>query len=669
MSKKNLIILVLFSYFHGFTQNNLGDTINKTTSLKEVIICESENNKINEAFNFYRSSKLASTEDILQRIEGVNLIRRGAFGMEPTLRTYSAGQINITLNGMKMYGACTDKMDPVTTYVEPNNLSKIEVNQGAAGGLLGSTIGGSLNMQLKEATFNCKDHPQLNFYTQFSTVNNAKNIGFNVNTNSNKLALRISGAYRKANDYNAGGGVTVLHSGYEKLNLNFSVAYQLNKTNHIVFDYINDNGFNIGYPALPMDVSFAKANIFSVTHRFVAKNLKHVLETKFYHNNISHAMDDTHRPETIMHMDMPGWSYTNGFYSQYKIQSKKQLLNLRIDAHQAFTKAEMTMYPTNEKPMFMQTLPGNFLNNTGLAANYLLNIDSVKCIGFNIREDYNYQYITDEFGILQWQGFGVNTNEVKQNFLTTSSLFLQFNKGVFTNKFTVGYGQRLPTGNERIGFYLFNRADGFDYIGNYNLAPEKALQFEFSNSIDKKKWSLNSTLFYHQIADYIYGYILKDYSPMTIGGRGVKTYANLNNAQLLGFETAASIKLFKKIMYKGNVRFTYGFLSNGQMMQQVPPLKMVNTLRYQMKIFQFQLEHVLALSQNNINMDFGESKTSNWQIVNARIAVAKSIKTSIFQVSFGIENMFDLNYREHLDWGGVPQFGRNISVGVNYYLN
>jgi iron complex outermembrane receptor protein len=368
-------------------------------------------------------------------------------------------------------------------------------------------------------------------------------------------------------------------------------------------------------------------------------------------------------------MDMPGWSYTNGFYSQYKIQSKKQLLNLRIDAHQAFTKAEMTMYPTNEKPMFMQTLPGNFLNNTGLAANYLLNIDSVKCIGFNIREDYNYQYITDEFGILQWQGFGVNTNEVKQNFLTTSSLFLQFNKGVFTNKFTVGYGQRLPTGNERIGFYLFNRADGFDYIGNYNLAPEKALQFEFSNSIDKKKWSLNSTLFYHQIADYIYGYILKDYSPMTIGGRGVKTYANLNNAQLLGFETAASIKLFKKIMYKGNVRFTYGFLSNGQMMQQVPPLKMVNTLRYQMKIFQFQLEHVLALSQNNINMDFGESKTSNWQIVNARIAVAKSIKTSIFQVSFGIENMFDLNYREHLDWGGVPQFGRNISVGVNYYLN
>lgn len=31
--------------------------------------------------------------------------------------------------------------------------------------------------------------------------------------------------------------------------------------------------------------------------------------------------------------------------------------------------------------------------------------------------------------------------------------------------------------------------------------------------------------------------------------------------------------------------------------------------------------------------------------------------------------MFDLNYREHLDCGGVPSFGKNIWVGMNYYLN
>ena len=669
MSKKNVFILLLFFYFKGFSQFNAIDSANKITTLKEVVICENETNKTNEAFNFYRSSKLASTEDILQRIEGVNLIRRGAFGMEPTLRTYSAGQINITLNGMKMYGACTDKMDPVTTYVEPSNLSKLEVNQGTAGGLLGSTIGGSLNIQLKEASFNCKDHPQINFYTQYGFANLSKNIGFSLNTNSNKFALRMSGAYRKANDYKAGGDITILHSGYEKLNLNFSVAYQLNKTNHIIFDYINDNGSNIGYPALPMDVAFAKANIFSVTHRFVSSNYNKVLETKFYHNNITHAMDDTHRLETIMHMDMPSWSYTNGFYSQYKIQLKKQLFNVRIDAHQAFTKAEMTMYPNNEKPMFMQTLPGNFLYNIGLAANYLLNIDSLKCIGFNIREDYNYQYVTDEFGVLQWQGFGINTNENKQNFLTTSSLFFQIKKGVFTNKFTIGYGQRLPTSNERIGFYLFNRADGFDYIVNYNLAPEKSIQMEFSNTIDKKKWNFNTTLFFHQIENYIYGYILNKYSPMTIGGRGVKTYANISNAQLMGFETAATFKLLKKIIYKGNVRFSYGLLSNGQFMQQVPPLKFVNTLRYQKNTFQFQIEHVLASSQKNINIDFGESKTSSWQIFNARVAFAKAIKTSSFQLNIGIENLLDLNYREHLDWGGVPQFGRNVSIGFNYYLN
>ena len=71
----------------------------------------------------------------------------------------------------------------------------------------------------------------------------------------------------------------------------------------------------------------------------------------------------------------------------------------------------------------------------------------------------------------------------------------------------------------------------------------------------------------------------------------------------------------------------------------------------------------------NINIDFGESKTSSWQIFNARVAFAKTIKTSSFQLNIGIENLLDLNYREHLDWGGVPQFGRNVSIGFNYYLN
>jgi iron complex outermembrane receptor protein len=52
-----------------------------------------------------------------------------------------------------------------------------------------------------------------------------------------------------------------------------------------------------------------------------------------------------------------------------------------------------------------------------------------------------------------------------------------------------------------------------------------------------------------------------------------------------------------------------------------------------------------------------------------RYACGWQLGTSALQLSIGIENILDKNYREHLNWGGIPQPGRNIMVGVNYYLN
>lgn len=140
--------------------------------LHEVCIYDENDNK-NQAFNFYRNSKLATTEDVLSRMEGVNLIKRGAYGLEPTLRNYGSGQSNLTIEGMRIYGACTDKMDPVSIYVEPINLQSIQVSHGASGALEGSTIGGQISMKLKEPGFGANSKPHGQLAQSYMTVNNA----------------------------------------------------------------------------------------------------------------------------------------------------------------------------------------------------------------------------------------------------------------------------------------------------------------------------------------------------------------------------------------------------------------------------------------------------------------------------------------------------------------
>src|SRR5690606_19785886 len=160
-------------------------------------------------FNFYKSSKLATTEDILSRMEGVNLIRRGAYGLEPTIRNYSSGQTNITIDGMRIYGACTDKMDPVSIYIEPVNLQSIQVAHGASGALNGSTIGGQINFNLKEPDYFCNKKLHGQFSQSYATVNNGYNTTASLQQTLNKFSYRISGALRDADNYRSGSGTII----------------------------------------------------------------------------------------------------------------------------------------------------------------------------------------------------------------------------------------------------------------------------------------------------------------------------------------------------------------------------------------------------------------------------------------------------------------------------
>ena len=137
----------------AFSKSLLGqnaDTL-KTQVLMEVVI-EGVKTDGDTLQNFYRSNPTATTETLLSRMKGVSLISRGAYGQEPVLRGLSNGQVNVTIDGMKMFGACTDKMDPVTIYVEPSNLSMVQSILGPQGTEFGSTVGGTLNMKLAQPT-------------------------------------------------------------------------------------------------------------------------------------------------------------------------------------------------------------------------------------------------------------------------------------------------------------------------------------------------------------------------------------------------------------------------------------------------------------------------------------------------------------------------------------
>jgi len=657
------LLVVLCVHTNLWCQKNTGDSTSFSVQLQEVCICDTFDKK-DEVFSFYRTNKLASTEDILARMQGVNLIKRGAYGLEPIVRNYANGQTNVTIDGMRMYGACTDKMDPVSIYVEPTNLQAIQVSHGAAGAQEGSTIGGQIGLKLKEPEFSCHSKLKGQFAQSFLTVNKGYNASLALNQSLNKISYRLSATYRLADDYKAGGNVLISHSGYEKLNTSAALAFKLNDKQILKLDYLGDWGRNIGYPALPMDVGAATANIISLTHQSKFKRSYFTAnELKVYANDIYHEMDDTQRPESPMHMDMPGWSRTYGFYNELK---KGTDFKLRVDYHSAYTRADMTMYPVGEPIMYMQTLPENNLHDLGLAATYVLKIRSRQQINFNGRIDLYSQSAEPGVGAEQWKVYETDITEVLNDVLKNGNMaYVQKLSDKTSMQLSLGYSERIPTSNERYGFYLYNRQDQFDYIGNINLTPERSIQTEFLLKQDFKKFQYSLNLFYHHVNNYIYAYQLEGYSQMTIGAKGLKTYENIQYAVNTGFEMNAKVQLLGALTYIGSVKYVYAFTYTGTPLPLVPPLKLQHALRYTLNLYQFQLEHDYAMAQNRVNPDYGDVSTPSFNLLNVRASRNFVFKSTILQTSLACENIFDLNYREHLDIGQVPRFGRNFLINVN----
>lgn len=662
-SKAFLGVNILILLSTSLVAQEIKDSIYKRLILKEVYI-QSQVQSKHPASSFYQSSGLANTEDILSKIEGISLIRRGPIGMEPALRAFSGGQINMVIDGMKIFGACTDKMDPVTIYTEPVNLKSIDIKYAGDGMAMGSSVGGTLNLKLAEAELNSDKTltgtVSTGYYSAATAILNTMTLEYS----SEKWGVRTSGVYRKADNYRNGLGQIVAFSQYEKTNANISTKYKINEKSSIKADLLVDDGWNIGYPALPMDVGYARARIAALTYQiYTPEKLIQSLEAKAYLNSIKHAMDDTNRPLVPIHMDMPGESNTQGAFLEAKLKKlTNHQLNIKIDNYHNRVKADMTMYPENSAAMYMLTWPENHQTVTGIYVNDRFSINKNNWIDLKVRLDVAQSKVTGEMGINQFAILGYDVSKQSTRLLKNLNAgYTKYLNSQFTLYGNVGYTERLPTSSERYGFYLYNRMDNHDYLGNPNLRNEQAFNTELNLLYTENNFSFKLNAFSTYLQNYIIGKTQDGLSVMTIGADGVRGYENIKSATISGMES--NLNYFssnKRLIINNTLKWIYAHDNNKKPLPLIPPLKSITSLRFVRNSFFLQAENEFALAQTRINQEFGERKSKAYTIQNLRATYNFKIQQYKLQFSAGAENIFDISYFEHLDWGSIARPGRNI---------
>ncbi|WP_313385236.1 TonB-dependent receptor [Chishuiella sp.] len=660
MKKLTITLLFLSWVVKG---QNLHEKKDSIKVLDEVLIMNNIKKKIETDMKMN-----VSVDEFLASSDQISFIKRGAYAWEPLLNNMSTERSTVTIDGMHVFGACTDKMDPITSYVESNNLATIDIKSGQEGGMHGSTIAGSIDLKRKNSPFGRLQKWQGVYQSGFE-FNNKQffNLG-NFSFSSNRFVVDGSISYRKAENYYDGNGHEVKHSQFKKFNTSLGIAYKTSELSSIRLDAIFDQAKDVGYPALPMDLWLSRAIITSATYKqLYKKGIIKAWDTKVYFNAIEHYMDDTKRPENLVHMDMPGWSTTYGLLSKLNIKQGDISSEIQLNAYNNRSIAEMRMYPQDrsKQTMFAYSWPWITTSYAGISFNNSWDISKNSQLNFGGSLGLNYN--RSKYVEFNWI-FHPGSPQEKTRFLPSINANYQLTINQFNFSVGGGYGQRAPSVSEGYGYYIYNSFDRYDYIGNPNLKNEISYEGNASAGFKNKKLSIQAKVNYFHIENYIIGKILSLGSPMNYQSVGVKSYTSLDYATLFNFSLNANYEITNGLHWNGVLTYARGMDNKENNLPFIRPLSYQTSLHYMYKEFGIQTSVNGDLKQINFSPEYGEDKTPAYTIWNLSTDYRINFKKVNATIQVGVENILDEYYSTYADWGNIPRMGRNFftSLKINF---
>ncbi|QXP61026.1 TonB-dependent receptor [Olleya sp. HaHaR_3_96] len=661
---KKFIIFSISLFFSGFTfaQEDTTFTKKDTTKLEEVIVLGRR-----KLSNYRQEKTLSSIDEFLEKSNKITMIKRGNYAWEPSINNMTSDRLSVTIDGMQIFGACTDKMDPITSYVDVSNLEKVSVGSGQEGTENGHCVGGNIDLQIPKSKY-FESGLKTSADVGYETNGNYKTGGLDVEYSGNKFYINADGIYRKSDNYDTGNSKEILYSQFEKFNISLQTGYKLSENQSFDAHIIYDKATDVGYPALPMDVSLAEALITSITHNYSNDStFIKTLETKLYFNTITHIMDDSKRPDVPIRMDMPGWSDTYGFYSKATAQVNKHQLAFNFNGFYNRALAEMTMYPndSDQPAMFMYTWPDIRTLYTGIYAKDSYTLNNQETISASLRLGYHRNKIAKAVGLESLQIFYPEIDAINSRFLTSFSSNYNLKKEKSNYSFGLGYGERAPSVSEGYGFFLYNSFDNYDNIGNPTLKNEKAIEANFKADYNFNKFTIGLESSYFYLMDYIIGDIDTTLSPMTIGANGVRVYNALPNASIFDVYVNTSYKFSNTISANASVGYNYGKGSNNKNLPLIKPFSYLAELNYNIKTFNAALQLEGNGNQSNYSNFYGEDETPSYSVLNLNLGHVFFLDTNKFILKYGLENILDTTYSTYADWNNIQRQGRNFYMNVS----
>ncbi|WP_461832379.1 TonB-dependent receptor [Aquifex sp.] len=623
---------------------------------------------------------------------GLWKIRKGGIANDIVIRGFKKDEVNQLFDGARVYNACPNRMDPGLFHIDFAEIKEIEIIRGPFDVKNYGAVGGTVNVITREPKKGFSG--KLNLSLDNWKYTNASGI---FSYAKERLGFLIGYSFRFSKPYKDGKGRRITeiypknspfrYSSDEVNSTAFNIhtlwtkfSYKFSKNLKIKLDYAHQKATDVLYPYLMMDATLDEVDRFNV--KLEGKKF----ETQLYGSSVRHWMNNQKRvagsntPRGYS-METYAKSKVYGFKGSYKIRG----ITLGVDTFYRYWEATTTMYMRN-KGMYksQDTIPNVDTINIGLFFEHKKKLNKRLKLLYGLRVDYT-KMKADKYkaNVKLYEHYHGTKDTDKSNFYPSGNiqLFYEIKKGLelFAG---VGSAVRVPDPQER--YFALDRMGKMearygDWVGNPNLDPERNTEMDLGLKLEKMFLNGEVRAFFSYVNNYIYPYKVE--APSTGNPKNQNTkamsYTNID-AYFYGFEAKGTYAITYMLFLDGSVAYTRGRKKDtypeknirDKDVAEVPPLTARISLRYDNGTYFGEIESVFASTQNNVDTDLNEKKTSGYGILNVKGGFRRNRLT----LYGGVENVFDKLYYTHLSYlrnpfsSGVkvPEPGRTYYITLNY---
>ncbi len=605
-------------------------------------------------------------------IPGVSGIRMGAKGVDPVIRGQKFNQLNVLLDGAFVYGGCANRMDPPTAWADAAGYDSVTVIKGVQSLLYGSGgSGGTVIFERGEPVFEAGRSFAGAAGGGYQSNGEAWDAFVDLAGGSDKAFIRGIVSAREAKPYDDGDGNEV-RSGYKTRTGALTLGARTAADTLFRFDADVTRGRDTLYAGAPMDAPTEDGELYKLRMDMPVAGPFENLRAEVYLSNVYHEMDNySLRTNTSMWMRVESDSDTAGGRLMGDLALGDGTLTLGLDVQNNDRDSTRYSGMAGMDPTATQSFlwPGTELRQTGLFAEYHGEMGKASRYTASLRYD---RVEADATRAAETPDTGMSPNMLYTTYYgITAEKKTENNIGALyrmehdlSERTTVFWGLsrtvRTADATER---YMAgnNMVTMMRWIGNPDLNPEAHHQIDLGANWRFTRTQVSVSLYYDDVSDYI----LRDRAH---GQDGVLTsdnaaiYRNVD-ARLYGFDA----EMTHRWSARWRSRFTLAYVNatnttDDRPIAQTPPPEGTASLDYVQDRWMLGAMVRATTKQTRVEddpmydsgLDAGPTPGfAVWNLYGSWQAAKQA------QVKFGIDNVFDRLYAEHLNKPNAYDPGAN----------